>query len=426
MKFQLAVNLERMDTSTNMEDVKKHTLDMVKMADQGNFNIVWAAEHHAIEMTIAPNPFQILTWWASHTEKIRLGTAVVNAAYWHPINLAGEAAFTDLISGGRLEFGIGSGAYQREFDRMKPGLKQQDGWRYMQEMLPLLKQLWLGDVEHNGEYWQFPASTSCPKPIQKPHPPIWVAARSPITFDYAIKNECNIMSWPLTRPFSEAELYKKQLDEATANGTNRLMVITAALVASYGYRSKGITTHPWGLYFGIVATFGAIIGARIAIDIDGDTFKRFLAIIMISVGLIIVFRSKSIASLDLPERLSGKYLIGGLIGFFFIGVYGGFLQAGVGIVIMLLLTQINRMNLLRTNSVKAFSVFIYSIAAVLIFALDGKILWMVGFWMVLGSVVGAWLSSRWSVKKGDKVIRITLLIMVSYMAVKLWLDTFNT
>ena len=81
---------------------------------------------------------------------------------------------------------------------------------------------------------------------------------------------------------------------------------------------------------------------------------------------------------------------------------------------------------LRTNSVKAFSVFIYSIAAVLIFALDGKILWMVGFWMVLGSIIGAWLSSRWSVKKGDKVIRITLLVMVSYMAVKLWMDTFNT
>ena len=215
------------------------------------------------------------------------------------------------------------------------------------------------------------------------------------------------------------------LDEATANGTNRLMVISAALVASYGYRSKGIETHPWGLYFGIAATFGAIIGARIAIDIDGDTFKRFLALIMITVGIIIVFRSKSITSLDLPERLSGKYLIGGLTGFFFIGVYGGFLQAGVGIIIMLLLTQLNRMNLLRTNSVKAFSVFIYSIAAVLIFALDGKILWIVGFWMVIGSIIGAWLSSRWSVKKGDKVIRITLLIMVLYMAVKLWMDTFS-
>jgi len=229
MKFQLAINLERMDTSTSMEEVKRHTLEMVKMADQGNFNIVWAAEHHAIEMTIAPNPFQILTWWASHTEKIRLGTAVVNAAYWHPINLAGEAAFTDLISEGRLEFGIGSGAYQREFDRMKPGLKQQESWRYMQEMLPLLKQLWVGDVAHNGDYWQFPTSTSCPKPIQKPHPPIWVAARSPITFDYAIKNKCNIMSWPLTRPFSEAELYKRQLDEAIINNQSSFKPIFAMM-----------------------------------------------------------------------------------------------------------------------------------------------------------------------------------------------------
>ena len=72
MKFQLAVNLERMDNSIEMEDVKNHTLDMVQMADQGGFNIVWAAEHHAIEMTIAPNPFQILTWWANHTDSDKI------------------------------------------------------------------------------------------------------------------------------------------------------------------------------------------------------------------------------------------------------------------------------------------------------------------------------------------------------------------
>ena len=64
------------------------------MADEAGFSVVWAAEHHALEMTIAPNPFQILTWWANHTDNIRLGTAVAVAAYWHPINLAGEAAFT--------------------------------------------------------------------------------------------------------------------------------------------------------------------------------------------------------------------------------------------------------------------------------------------------------------------------------------------
>lgn len=214
MKFQLAINLERMDESVDMTDVARHTLELVQMADRGGFNIVWAAEHHALEMTIAPNPFQILTWWAPHTDRIRLGTAVAVAPYWNPINLAGEAAFTDLISGGRLEFGIGSGAYQREFDRMHPGLKQSDAWRYMHEMLPALKALWAGDYAHNGEFWSFPTSTSVPKPVQKPHPPIWVAARAPITFDYAVKHGCNIMSWPLTRPFSEVELYKSRFDEA--------------------------------------------------------------------------------------------------------------------------------------------------------------------------------------------------------------------
>lgn len=219
MKFQLAVNLERIDDSVDMREVAKHTLDMVQMAEDGGFNIVWAAEHHSLEMTIAPNPFQILTWWAKETNNLRLGTAVVNAAYWHPINLAGEAAFLDLISGGRLEFGIGSGAYQREFDRMHPGLKQTEGWRYMQEMLPVVRALWQGDVAHNGEFWQFPSATSCPKPLQS-EVPVWVAARSPITYDYALREKCHVMCWPLTRGFEEAELYKKLLDEAVEKADN--------------------------------------------------------------------------------------------------------------------------------------------------------------------------------------------------------------
>jgi alkanesulfonate monooxygenase SsuD/methylene tetrahydromethanopterin reductase-like flavin-dependent oxidoreductase (luciferase family) len=120
MKFQLAINMERVAPDVDMRDVERHTLEMVQMADDGGFEIAWAAEHHALEMTIAPGPFQILTWWAAHTSRIRLGPAVVVAPYWHPIRLAGEAALLDLYSGGRLEFGIGSGAYQREFDRMRP------------------------------------------------------------------------------------------------------------------------------------------------------------------------------------------------------------------------------------------------------------------------------------------------------------------
>ena len=215
MKFHIAINLERMDASEDIRAVRDHTLRMVQMADDAGFEIAWAAEHHALEMTIAPNPFQIMTWWADHTSNIRLGAGVANAAYWHPIDIAGEAAFVDLVSNGRLEFGIGSGAYQREFDRMRPGLAQTEGWKYMQEMLPVVRALWQGDVAHEGEYWSFPTATSCPKPLQA-EVPVWVAARAPVTFDYGVREGCNLMSWPLTLPFSEAEAYRARLDEAIA------------------------------------------------------------------------------------------------------------------------------------------------------------------------------------------------------------------
>ena len=238
MKFQLAINMERMDDSLDMRDVARHTLEMVQMADEGGFNIAWAAEHHALEMTIAPDPFQLLAWWGSHTNRIRLGTAVVAAPYWHPIKLAGEAAMADLISGGRLEFGIGSGAYQREFDRMFPGLKQSDAWQYMQEMLPAVLKLWQGDYAHDGKYWHFPLATSVPKPLQRPHPPIWVAARAPITYDFAVKHGCNIMSWPLTRDMSEAALYKSRLDEALANNPGKARPIFAMMRHTVVYDRK--------------------------------------------------------------------------------------------------------------------------------------------------------------------------------------------
>jgi flavin-dependent trigonelline monooxygenase, oxygenase component len=228
MKFHLAINMERIDDTLDMKDVAKHTLEMVQMADAGGFRIAWAAEHHALEMTIAPNPFSILTWWAEHTNDIRLGTAVIAAPYWHPIKAAGEAAFVDLISGGRVEFGIGSGAYQREFDRMRPGLKQTDAWRYMQEMLPVIRELWKGDYAHEGEHWSFPASTSVPKPVQA-EVPVWVAARAPITYDYAVKHGCNIQSWPLTRDMGEAQLYMDRMAAALANNPGKKRPVMAMM-----------------------------------------------------------------------------------------------------------------------------------------------------------------------------------------------------
>lgn len=241
MKFSLAINMERMDPSVDMKDVARHTLEMVQMAEAGGFEIAWAAEHHAIEMTIGPGIFQMLAWWGAHTSRIRLGTAVAVAPYWHPIKLAGEVGMLDLVTNGRVEFGLGCGAYQREFDRMMPGLRAQDSVPYMFEMLPVLKALWRGDVAHEGKYWSFPTATACPKPVQAPHPRLWVAARNPVSVDWAIANGCNLMSWALTRPFAEVEAYMARFEEALAKapaGTRRPLFLTMRHTAVYAREAE--------------------------------------------------------------------------------------------------------------------------------------------------------------------------------------------
>lgn len=234
MKFSVSLNMERFSPNRNMQDVVAETLEIVRMADAGGFETIWTAEHHTIEFTIAPNPFQLLTWWGSHTDRIRLGTATVVAPYWTPIRLAGEAALCDHLTGGRLEFGIARGAYQYEFDRMAGGIPQQEGGAYMQELLPAVQKLWAGDHAHEGKYYKFPLATSVPKPMQQPNPPIWVAARDPGTFDWAVSNGHNILSTPLSRPVAEVGILGDKFKKAVADHPDvampRLMMLRRTCV----------------------------------------------------------------------------------------------------------------------------------------------------------------------------------------------------
>jgi flavin-dependent trigonelline monooxygenase, oxygenase component len=223
VKFSIAVNMERYDTSHDMRDVVRAALELVKLAEEGGFEIAWAAEHHTIELTVGPNPLTLLMHWAAHTSRIRLGTAVVVAPYWHPIKLAGEAALVDILSEGRLELGIARGAFQYEFDRMAGGIQQRQGAEYLKELVPVVLDLWQGDTEHHGKFWDFPRATSVPKPLQQPHPPLWVAARDPDTYDWAIGGglPINIMATPLSRPHAEVEILGRRFSDAIAKHPTR-------------------------------------------------------------------------------------------------------------------------------------------------------------------------------------------------------------
>ncbi|WP_137387609.1 LLM class flavin-dependent oxidoreductase [Rhodoligotrophos defluvii] len=217
MKFSLSLHMERFSPSEDLTRIKNEVLTLVRMADEGGFVTVWTPEHHTIEFTIAPGPFSILTWWAAHTERVRLGTATIVAPYWTPIRLAGEAALCDHLIDGRLELGIARGAYQYEFDRMAGGIPQQLGGAYLRELVPAVKKLWEGDYAHDGEFYKFPTATSVPKPLQQPHPPLWVAARDPQTYDWALKVGANIMATPLSSPMAEVANLGNKFRKACAD-----------------------------------------------------------------------------------------------------------------------------------------------------------------------------------------------------------------
>jgi uncharacterized membrane protein YfcA len=204
-----------------------------------------------------------------------------------------------------------------------------------------------------------------------------------------------------------------------ANGTNRVAILIQTAFATAGFKSKGVTTFPFNTYLGVSALLGAIIGASIAVDIDGAVFNKILAVIMIAVILIIVFKPK-IDLKDVHERITGKYLWLGMLTFFFFGIYGGFINAGLGFIIILFLHFFNHMSLVRANATKVAVVCIYTLSALVVFILNDKVNWAVGFVLAIGNATGAWIASRVSVNKGDGFIKTFLLVVVGIMAIKLW------
>ncbi len=212
------------------------------------------------------------------------------------------------------------------------------------------------------------------------------------------------------------------LPPAVANGTNRIGIFIQSITSIAGFTSKGIKPSIFGLYLGISSLAGSLIGAQIAVDIKGETFNRILAVIMLIVVFFMVFKPK-INVADLLERTQGKYLWLSILTFFFIGIYGGFIQAGVGIFILLALTSINYMNLVKSNAVKVLVVFIYTIGALAIFIYNQQIDYLYGIVLAIGNATGGWIASRWAVKKGEGLVKVFLVIMVVAMAIKLWLDS---
>lgn len=196
MKIDLFYELAVPDEGGREEArVYADTLDEIALADALGFDGVWLVEHHFTrEYSHSSAPELMLAAASQRTRRLRLGHAVVVAPYHHPIRVAERAAALDLLSGGRLELGIGRGFSPAEYQVFSADMRLSRD--YVAETLAILRQAGQGPLDHRGRLFAFEGIEVLPKPLQKPHPPLWTAAVSPETFLWAAREGIGVLAGP--------------------------------------------------------------------------------------------------------------------------------------------------------------------------------------------------------------------------------------
>jgi len=211
------------------------------------------------------------------------------------------------------------------------------------------------------------------------------------------------------------------LPATVANGTNRIAILIQNIAAIAGFHRHRV--FPWrlSLLAAIPATIGAVVGANLALDIPEARFKQILAGVMIAV-LILTLADPAKRLRATPQALTGFRLLIFLLGFFGVGVFGGFIQAGVGFLIISVML-VTGFDLVATNAVKVLVTFIFTIAALMIFMAHAQVDYLAGVVLGLGSAAGGWVGTHFAVKKGHNWIRAFVIVMVVVFSIKLLWDS---
>ena len=213
-------------------------------------------------------------------------------------------------------------------------------------------------------------------------------------------------------------------DPTLANGTNRIAIFFQNISAIMGFRRKGVSNFRYGILLAVPAVIGAGIGAKIAIGTDAALFQFILAAVML-IMLALTLLNPTARLKDRIESNSTGSTIIAMVVFFFIGIYGGFIQAGVGLLIITALRLLTGMDLVRTNAIKVLVILVYTVLALGIFIMEKQVDWALGVTLAVGNATGAWIGSHWAVEKGEKWIKVVLVVAVLAFSVNLVLKPFN-
>ena len=253
MEFSLAYEMQR--PTPDDHAVIEETIEQCILADQMGFDAVWFVEHHFLTtFSMSPCPEVILSAIAAQTKRIRLGFGVVILPYHHPVRVAERIAMLDHISNGRVEFGTGRSApYEQTGMGIDPQLTR-DMWA---ESLTMIPKIWESDMfAWEGRFWNVPPRQVLPKPYQKPHPPIWVAALQPATYAIAAQKGIGVMSLGVNAPSvleEHIKAYRDAIKEADPVGG---FVNNKWLTSCFGYcgeddrEAKELCTRSLKTFFG--------------------------------------------------------------------------------------------------------------------------------------------------------------------------------
>lgn len=206
------------------------------------------------------------------------------------------------------------------------------------------------------------------------------------------------------------------LPPIVANGTNRVAIFFQNIGAVWGFQRHGVIEWKYLLWAAVPATFGAGLGAWAAVSMGDESFKNILAFLMIAVTLWTLWDPLKKSK---PAEEGHQPHVGPLVlGFFVVGIYGGFVQAGVGFLI-LAATTMARLDLVRGNAVKVLTILIYTACALAIFAIQNKVDWKLGCILAVGNVIGSQIGVRMTVLKGHAWIKTVVTVAVIVLAIML-------
>lgn len=205
------------------------------------------------------------------------------------------------------------------------------------------------------------------------------------------------------------------LDSAAANGTNRIAVIFQNLSAVYSFKKENYFDFKLSFKLSLLTLPGSIIGAVAAISVSDETFEVILAVVMILIIISILIPVKGIKENAKVEKVSPAVYLS----MFGIGFFGGFIQVGVGFLIMAALHYLLKLKLIYVNMHKVFIVLLFTLPAFLVFVITDNIHWLFGLILAVGNFFGGWIAAKYSVKKGEKFIKPILIAAIIIMAMKL-------